>query len=53
MGIAAMVLALLAGILYLVAALGGSLGSVDLVIIGHALVAFAIAAMNLPAVRVR
>lgn len=47
MTIVALVLALVAGVFYLVAALGGSFDSVDLVLLGHTLLAFAVAAMNL------
>lgn len=52
MRVAAVVLAGLAILCYLVAMLGGSLENVDLVTLGHVFVAACLAAMNIPA-RVR
>lgn len=48
MRIAALVLAGLAVVVYLVAMLGGGLENVDLVVLGHAFLAAAVAAMNVP-----
>lgn len=48
MRVAALVLAGLAVVVYLVAMLGGSLEGVDLVVLGHVFVAACLACMNIP-----
>jgi hypothetical protein len=53
MRVAALVLAGLAVVVYLVAMLGGGLENVDLVLLGHTFVAAAIACMNIPVRAVR